>query len=264
LLGVAPRITWLKPVDGARTIECVASDEPALNLYLLSTGQLNFASGSSHFCFISSPAILLCPANTPHRLEAAHDGDLGGLFCFRVLLEGPVSALLYSQFAEPLNVPLAADDKVLTLATQLVATELHMSRCGQPALLERAGDILFICLLRHLISLPMATGGLFNGLADPRIARVLVAMHTEPQADWTLERLAEKAGMSRTAFATTFRQSMRQPPGKYLSHLRLAIAQAEIQSGHGLKRAAKASGYASTSALSRALSRTQQSSAKQN
>jgi transcriptional regulator GlxA family with amidase domain len=122
-------------------------------------------------------------------------------------------------------------------------------------LLNRAGDILFIGLLRHLIAHPKNSGGLFNGLADPRIARALVAMHARPQDGWTLERLAEEAGMSRTSFANAFREVMCQTPGKYLSKLRLAIAQEAVSSGLGLKRAAKDSGYLSSSALSRALAR---------
>ena len=120
----------------------------------------------------------------------------------------------------------------------------------------RAGDILFIGLLRHLIAHPGNLGhGLLSGLADPRIARALIAIHTYPQNRWTLESLAEEAGMSRTAFANIFRDVMSETPGRYLSAFRLAIAQRAVHLGKGLKAAARDAGYTNPSALSRALSR---------
>jgi len=97
--------------------------------------------------------------------------------------------------------------------------------------------------------------GLFNGLADPRIAKALVAMHQRPAFGWDLELLAKEAGMSRTAFATKFHQTMRRPPGKYLAAIRLALAQRAVDLGKGLKEAAKVSGYGNSSALSRALAK---------
>ena len=98
--------------------------------------------------------------------------------------------------------------------------------------------------------------GLFHGLSYPRIAGTLVGLHAEPQAEWRLETMANKAGMSRTAFANHFREALNTKPGKYLSQLRLAIAQRAVASGHGLKTAARRTGYANASALSRALSKT--------
>jgi len=51
---------------------------------------------------------------------------------------------------------------------------------------------------------------------------------------------------------------MRRPPGKYLSAIRLAIAQRAVDQGRGLKEAARMAGYQNSSALSRALSKARQ------
>ena len=51
---------------------------------------------------------------------------------------------------------------------------------------------------------PVVTGVL-AGLADPRLAKALTAMHEAPKKSWTLEDLAGIAGMSRTRFAEHFR-----------------------------------------------------------
>lgn len=256
LAGMAPRVAVIQPEGPGRIIVGQASAEPGLLLYLVTTGKVDFGIPQQPCRTISAPALIVCRADTPHRLEAADALALSGLLCARAVMAGPAGPQLCHEFGEPLAVSLEGADASLSHAAQLIATELQMPRCGQPALLDRAGGILLIGLLRHLIAHPRSTGGLFSGLADPRIARALVAMHGRPQSGWTLETLAAEAGMSRTSFATTFRTVMHQTPGKYLGKLRLAIAQQAIQSGQGLKQAAQAAGYLNASALSRALSRT--------
>jgi AraC-like DNA-binding protein len=226
-----------------------------LRLYLLIEGQVGFSFGATHPGIVKAPSVIVCRADLAHALGADPGLGFGGLLCANAFLDGPVGALLFREFAEPLVISPQGSDDPLNLVIQLIACELHSPRCGQPALLNRAGDILFIALLRHLIAHPTNSGGLFNGLADQRIARALVAMHSRPQAGWTLESLSEEAGMSRTSFANLFRVVMSRTPGKYLRELRLAVAQKSVKSGLGLKRAAKDSGYLSASALSRSLAR---------
>jgi AraC-like DNA-binding protein len=255
LEGLAPRISVIQPTASNTKIDIAASTKAALHLHLLAGSEMVLTTPQTGRVTLTSPAIVVCRADIAHTLEATSADTFSRLMCAQAVMEGPIATLLLNEFTEPQVISLDQADASLNHVIQLISSELLAPRCGQPALLDRAGDILFIGLLRHLIAHPKHQGGLFDGLADPRIARALVAMHATPQTDWTLETLAEEAGMSRTAFANTFRQIMNQPPGKYLSQIRLAIAQRAVESGKGLKTAARDAGYASPSALSRALSR---------
>lgn len=208
-------------------------------------------------------SLLATAGGAPHGMVVAHNqGAASSDLSVQVRLEGPAAPLLMREFVQPLVLPLAeaeADaDATLRQAVQLLWTELTAPRCGQPAMLASAGNILFIGLLRQLVAHPQTRMGLFAGLGDPRMAKALVAMHTHPHQRWTLEGLANHAGMSRTAFATQFKTALGTPPGKYLGQLRLLIAQRAVQSGKGLKGAALAAGYQNASALSRALGRARQ------
>lgn len=255
LEGVAPRVEVTQADVDAQALVAEASDEQFLHLYLVTEGQVGFSIERGQPKIVKATSVIVCRADITHAFKADSTKGLGGLLCAKAILDGSVGALLYSEFTDPLVISLQEADGSLNHVIQLIAAELHTPRCGQPALLDRAGDILFIGLMRHLIAHPTNSGGLFNGLADPRIARALVAMHAMPQRGWTLESLSDEARMSRTSFANVFREVMRQTPGKYLNELRLAIAQRAVTSGLGLKRAAKESGYLSSSALSRALAR---------
>lgn len=198
-------------------------------------------------------------SNTPHSVVVAHANSSEKMgtaaVALQVHLDGPGAPMLLREFVQPMVVPLNDGDRALELAVQLVCDELAAPRCGQSAMLASAGALLFIGLLRHLVAQPQTRQGLFAGLSDPRIAGALVAMHEQPHTAWVLESLAERAGMSRTAFATRFKTAMGTTPGKYLTQLRLLVAQRAVQSGKGLKGAARASGYKDVSALSRALGR---------
>ncbi len=259
LEGLAPVVTLGLSSGGRLPNEPASTKDSGLQLGFLTCGRAELVvQGVRHA--LEAPALVAVrtsqdpvihqfSAEDPHRLITAH-----------VQLTGPVATLFLEEFVQPRIIALADDEPALRMAVAIIESELNAPRCGQPALLNRAGDILFIGLLRHLVAHPVEQteaqgGGLFNGLADPRIARALVAMHQRPAFAWDLSLLAQEAGMSRTAFATKFHETMRRPPGKYLSAIRLALAQRAVDLGKGLKEAARVAGYANSSALSRALAK---------
>ena len=254
--GLSPRVQVCRPGHGIANLDVAAERSSFLHLYLLTEGEMQLKLPPAGSQALKAPCIIVCRSDTAHVLVASSPAGFRSLMCARAFLDGPVATLLLDEFAAPLVVVLVGAGPSLHHVIALVASELEAPRCGQPALLDRAGDILFIGLLRHLIAHPGNLGhGLLSGLADPRIARALIAIHTHPQNRWTLESLAEVAGMSRTAFANIFRDVMSETPGRYLSAIRLAIAQRAVHLGKGLKAAARDAGYTNPSALSRALSR---------
>ncbi len=255
LQGLAPVVTLTLSAERRLLGTTDAGNESALRLFFLTRGRAELKADGA-LLPIEAPALVAIHASRPFVLHRFTAMDPGRLVSAHVQLTGPVATLFLEEFTQPRIVSLTDDEPALRLAVAMIESELDAPRCGQPALLDRAGDILFIGLLRHLVAhAGSSDAGLFSGLADTRIARALVAMHQRPAFGWDLERLAQEAGMSRTAFATKFHATMRRPPGKYLAAIRLAIAQRSVDLGKGLKEAARAAGYESSSALSRALAR---------
>lgn len=252
--GAVPRISVYHAGALCRSHDFSDDAGEGLHLHLLLQGQISIAWANTE-AVLEGPAIAVFRDDCAHRLEPLAAAPEVRLWCAQARFEGPASPLLLAAFASPQLVDLRDGAQELRHVVPLIAAEIDQPRCGQPALLERAGGILFIGLMRFLIAHGETSSGLFAGLGDPRLARALVAMHRSPATPWSLERLAEEAGLSRTAFATSFRNSVGVSPGAYLSALRLGIAERAVEAGEGLKRAARASGYASTAALSRALSR---------
>lgn len=255
--GVAPRVRVMQVTTGEHLLLFPAEPSRGLWLHLVLNAKAVVRTDQGVNLQAVAPAMVICRADVPHDLSRARtdQASSGDLLCVRAHLDGPVTPLLLAEFERPMVVPLANADPSLQQVIALMRAELNQPRCGQPLLLDRAGDILFIGLLRHLLAHPSGAGGLFHGLSDPRIAGALVALHTEPEADWCLETMAKRSGMSRTAFANRFREALDTTPGKYLAQLRLAIAQRAVASGDDLKTAARRAGYTNASALSRTLSK---------
>lgn len=250
--GLSPTLRLSHVGPSCAPYEHLPCVEPAICLHLLVEGRLRVDAGGGGR-ELGAPAVAVLRAAQGHALTPL-SGRVA-LIRAEVRFDGPASALLLDAFTEPalLGLKDAAEDLQHLLG--LIRTELAQPRCGQGALLARAGEILLITVLRHIIAQPGRGVGILAALADSRIAHAVVAMHERPEAPWSLESLAERARMSRTAFAVGFRERMGATPGAYLAGLRLSIADQALRSGQGLKRAARAAGYASPSALSRALSR---------
>ncbi len=90
-------------------------------------------------------------------------------------------------------------------------------------------------------------------LEDPRLARALDLMLTEPEGAHTLESLASAAGMSRSSFAEHFTRAFGRPAMDVLRELRLKKAASLLRRGdRPIKAIAEAVGFSSRSHFSRA------------
>ncbi|MBO6758966.1 MAG: AraC family transcriptional regulator [Roseibium sp.] len=147
------------------------------------------------------------------------------------------------------------DAPELAAVVEPLVAEVVQPRCGGLAVFHRLCEVVVIRLLRHALERGAADVGLLAGLAHPRLATALVSVHEAPQKHWTLEQLAETAGMSRTQFAVTFKEVLGITPGGYLSNWRLEIARTELESGTPVKTVARMCGFSSAAAFSRAFTR---------
>src|SRR5882757_344822 len=83
---------------------------------------------------------------------------------------------------------------------QLLAAESGKANFGSEAVLNKLADAFFVMALRNYIESADNRRGLLAAIFDPRMARALNAMHSQPGKAWTVATLAEVALQSRTAF----------------------------------------------------------------
>jgi AraC-like DNA-binding protein len=225
-------------------------------LHLLRRGNLEvnhpgFRGMPKKLC-LSEPTLLFYPRPLTHHFHnPPKDGS--DLTCAEVNFDDwkthPIARALPPYVILPLR-------KVQGLgqSLDLLFAETGSVRCGQRVLADRLFEVVLIQLLRWMLDHPAEVNmntGLLVGLSSPQLALALVAVHAAPEQAWSLERLAQSAGMSRTAFAVKFKQLVGQPPAEYLADWRLTIAQARLREGVSLKTLAGELGYSTPSALTR-------------
>jgi len=149
----------------------------------------------------------------------------------------------------------ATADAETTQLLRVFKAEAEAQHCGYRPILSRLGEVLVIKLLRQEINRGATQPGLVAGLADPRLARAIVAMHEDPGRAWRNEDLAAEAGLSLSRFAETFLKTVGETPQSYLRRWRMTLARQDIEKGERVQTVARRYGYGSPEALSRAFAR---------
>jgi len=142
----------------------------------------------------------------------------------------------------------------LDLLVRLFLAEAAHEGSSQAAILNRLAEVLFMQMLRLFATQTLeSASGWLRGLADPPIAAALQAIHADPAALWTVERLAAEAYLSRSAFAERFKAIVGEPPMQYVQRWRMQRAAHFMDAGTlPLKTIIAMSGYASEAAFRKA------------
>jgi AraC-like DNA-binding protein len=145
-------------------------------------------------------------------------------------------------------------DGPLGAYVQIALTESKRPRIGSQSVLGRLSELMFVDVIRrYLETLPPDRLDWLAGLRDPYIGRALAEIHRDPASHWTLESLARRVAMSRSAFAEHFMKFVGTPPMQYLTNWRMQIAASQLLSTtDSVNMVANSVGYDSEAAFSRA------------
>jgi AraC-like DNA-binding protein len=145
----------------------------------------------------------------------------------------------------------------LESSLQFAAAEAAEWRVGSAIVLARLSELLFVEAVRRCIdALPADRKGWLAGVRDRFVGRALSLLHAQPAHAWTVDELARKVGLSRSALAQRFTDLLEQPPMQYLARWRLQLAAQELLiGGKSLAAIATQVGYDSEAAFNRAFKR---------
>lgn len=219
-------------------------------LHLVRWGDVEVFNEGKLAAQVREPSLLLYPRPLAHRF-VTQDVRGADFVCANLRFEGGVSHPIAAALPAFLCLPLSQIEGAKAVL-ELIFEEAFEARCGRQAMLDRLFEVAFIQILRHLMEHGHAKAGMLAGLSHPKLRNALVSMHEDPAREWTLEALGHSAGMSRTAFAKAFHETVGLTPGQYLQAWRIGLAQSALIRGQALSLIARNVGYGSEAALSRA------------
>lgn len=226
------------------------AQEGAGHLHVLRKGELTMHGPHAFRQTLREPSLVCFPKAVGHRL-VVDEGQGAELVCASAQFDAPFARALIQALPDVLVVPLHRVPR-LEGVLQVMFDEAFDEAAGPGAVLDRLCEVVFIQLMRWAVDSRMLRAGVVGGMADARLSKALAAIHNEPQRPWTLQELADSAGLSRARFAAQFSEVVGKTPGDYLAAWRVSLAQSLLVRGRQLKSIADECGYGSANALSRA------------
>lgn len=198
----------------------------------------------------------------PHTVNApmSNDGAVTNMVCgffeFKHAMLNPLLDSMPNVIHIPAKTTLG-DGKTLHLIDMMIL-ELKHPRAGCYTVVDQLANLLFIEVLREQVEHGLLSSGVLVTLFDPRIGKAMSAIHQQPEFDWSLESLAEKATMSRSNFADKFSKLVGLSPMKYLVKWRMLEARKLLEtSTKSVAEIAQMSGYESEAAFRKAFKHSQ-------
>ncbi|OPF71637.1 AraC family transcriptional regulator [Streptomyces antioxidans] len=197
---------------------------------------------------------VLLPHGTGHALGGSPTA--AEVLCGQYRLDCSRIHPLLAEMPRVIHLPSRVGGHVeLSAAIDLLAGELDDSRPGSCIALPNLLDLLLVYMIRAWMA--EATSGAWpRVLGDPVTAAALRALHSDPAAPWTIERLAAAVSVSRPTLARRFTALVGRPPMAYLTWWRVILTATLLRdTSDTLASIAARVGYGSPYALSHAFQR---------
>lgn len=178
---------------------------------------------------------------------------VGGHFAF----DGRHAAILLNVLPPIVHIRKESEKAAMRWSLERMMQELRDPQPGGVLMAQQLAYVMLVQALRlHLAEgLSGGVGWLF-ALADRQMSAAIEAMHSDPAHRWTLQELAQRAGMSRSTFALKFKETVGSSPMEYLTRWRMLLAADKlVNSSDPISAIALSLGYESESAFSTAFKR---------
>jgi AraC-like DNA-binding protein len=223
--------------------------------------------------FSLSTNLSLPPVDFRVLLEALKNGDaaaphegrqhyiVGGYFAFT----GSHADILLNSLPPIVHIRKESDKAAMRWSLERMKEELRDPQPGGSLIAQQLAYMMLIQALRlHLADGARGSVGWLFALADKQMSAAITCMHDDPGHPWTLQKLAERVGMSRSIFALRFKEKVGATPMEYLTRWRMLLAGDRLKnSDDSIAVIASSLGYESESAFGKAFRRVIGSSPRQ-
>lgn len=207
-------------LDGDCTLEL-----PSRQVHLKGGDAVLLASSPPHTIRTAGSGRLRASVETPgdafDTIRSPSGEPATDIFCGHYTVGSYAGRLLLSSLPDPLVVSFDAADDSVRMLSELMRVEAVAEGPGTAAILDALSGALLAMVLRR--------GGLpgvapWTAIDDRRIAAAVDAVLRDPAADWSIERLAEVAAMSRATFVRHFGRHTGTSVAVFVTTLRMMVA----------------------------------------
>ncbi len=178
---------------------------------------------------------------------------VGGYFAFT----GSHARILLEELPPIVHIRSESDKAELRWSLERMRQELREQQPGASLVAQQLATTMLVQALRlHLADGLSGRAGWLVALVDQQMRAAITSLHDDPAHPWTLQKLAERSGMSRSIFALKFKATVGTSPMEYLTRWRMMLAGDKLtNSGDSISVIARSLGYESESAFSKVFKR---------
>jgi AraC-like DNA-binding protein len=192
-------------------------------------------------------------------LRAGGGGDTSHFVCGYMTWDPHLSRPVLNGLPPVLKVNIRTDRSGHWLESSILylVEEAASGRVGSQAMLAKLSEALFVdALRRYVAGLPEQQTGWLAGTRDPVVGKSLGLLHSRYAEPWTIARLADEVGISRSGLVERFTRFLSEPPMTYLTRWRLRLAARSLErTSRSVAEVAADVGYESEAAFNRAFKR---------
>ena len=243
--------------------QCWLSVEGVPDAVLLTAGDCFLLPRGLPFCLATD--LSLTPVDFQTLLAERRAGSMvsshesGGRYIAggHFLLSGSHADMLLGSLPPIVHIRKESDKEAMRWSLERMREELRDPQPGGSLIAQQLAYMMLIQALRlHLADEARRGVGWLFALADKQMGTAITCMHDNPGHPWTLQKLAERAGMSRSIFALRFKETVGATPMEYLTRWRMLLAGDRLKnSDDSISGIALSLGYESESAFGKAFKR---------
>lgn len=219
------------------------------HLHLLQSGVLTLLTNEGHKVVLNKPSVIFIPGPTIHRI-ISNESQNAQLVCAKVNFNSANHHSVINSLPQFIYHPINQTDKIGSTASWLFE-EAFSDDIGRQALLDKLSDVFLLQVIRKVMKKGILLQGVLSAYVHPQLSKVIDAIHSKPNYNWTLDTMANIAIMSRSKFAESFKTTVGQTPLDYITDLRVAMAQNLLKYDKPVNLVAHEVGYEHGSALAR-------------
>lgn len=236
---------WLR-VEGTHEVAHLKSGQ----CFLLPRGNSFRLAGAAHLLDDESTVF---PEERCGAITSFDGGGKGLLVGAHYAFAGEHAAFLLGVLQPIVHLAKESDKVALRWSLKRLTDELRDPQPGGVLVAQYLANLILVQALRiHLSGSAKSGLGLLSALSDKQLSTAVACMHEQPDRAWTVGELAQRAGMSRSAFAVKFKEIVRQSPIEYLTRWRMLLAEQRMAgSTDSIAEIARSLGYESASAFTK-------------
>lgn len=219
-------------------------------IHVLRSGELDIIEADREKITLNEPTMIFSVRSQPHQLFSGNR-EGAEMICasikFQTGSRNPVLEALPSSVVLPLS-----SVQGLGSFVDVLFSEAEAAQEGRDAVMNRLVEVIFVNVLRHIVSEGEAPKGMLSALADKQLSRVLSCINNNLNGDLSVEKLAEVAAMSRSTFIQHFKTVLGLAPGEYVQNARISLAKKLILKDKPMSIICFEVGYEDASGFSRA------------